>query len=92
MQIEKTDQWLLNGDCSLCRRDNYCSKPCTVHKRNFHKCVYHAVESAIDHATGGTFSYLKQYYDLQDKMLIKIRCSMTFVGQTLSDKIAAVSW
>lgn len=64
MQVEKTDQWLLNGDCSLCRRNNDCSKLCTVHRRNIYKSVYHAVESSIDRATGGTLSYLKQYYDL----------------------------
>ena len=63
MQVEKTDQWLLNGDCSLCRRNNYCSKSCTVHRRNIHKCVYHAVESSIDRATGGALSCLKQYCD-----------------------------
>lgn len=29
----KTDQWLLSGDCSICRRRNHCSKPCTKRKR-----------------------------------------------------------
>lgn len=26
--IEKTDQWLLEGKCTMCRRAEYCSKPC----------------------------------------------------------------
>ena len=25
MKIGKTDQWQLDGDCSQCRRKNYCS-------------------------------------------------------------------
>ena len=33
--IPETDQWLLNGDCTKCRRDKFCSKPCTVVKKNF---------------------------------------------------------
>lgn len=32
-EIPKTDQWLLLGDCSICRRRKYCSKPCTKGKR-----------------------------------------------------------
>ena len=27
------DQWLLDGNCDLCRRKKYCSKPCTANKR-----------------------------------------------------------
>lgn len=27
------DQWLLDGNCDLCRRNKYCSKPCTANKR-----------------------------------------------------------
>lgn len=25
---ERTEQWLLDGKCSICRRKEYCSKPC----------------------------------------------------------------
>lgn len=25
---ENRDRWLIDGDCSLCRREKYCNKPC----------------------------------------------------------------
>lgn len=27
------EQWKEQGDCSICRRQKYCSKPCTIKKR-----------------------------------------------------------
>lgn len=26
--MERNEQWLRGGDCSICRREKYCSKPC----------------------------------------------------------------
>lgn len=26
--MDNTEQWLSDGKCSICRRKNYCSKPC----------------------------------------------------------------
>ncbi len=31
--MNETEQWLDRGDCSICRRKKYCSKPCTTAKR-----------------------------------------------------------
>lgn len=31
--MESTEQWETNGKCNVCRRRNYCSKPCTAYKR-----------------------------------------------------------
>lgn len=31
--MENRDRWLIDGDCTLCRRQEYCSKPCTLKKR-----------------------------------------------------------
>ena len=28
-EAKKSDQWLLDGDCSLCRKRNYCTKNCS---------------------------------------------------------------
>lgn len=28
-QIQENEQWKLNGNCEKCRRNNYCSTPCT---------------------------------------------------------------
>ena len=30
---EDRDRWLSDGDCSKCRRKDYCRKPCTMQKR-----------------------------------------------------------
>lgn len=27
----RSEQWLLNGDCIMCRRKEYCTKPCKQH-------------------------------------------------------------
>ena len=29
----ETDRWLIDGDCSKCRREPYCAKDCTAYKR-----------------------------------------------------------
>lgn len=29
---DKSEQWLLDGKCSMCRRKEYCSKPCKACK------------------------------------------------------------
>lgn len=29
---DKNEQWLLEGKCHICRRRNYCSKPCKACK------------------------------------------------------------
>lgn len=26
--MNKSEQWLSNGECEMCRRKEYCSKPC----------------------------------------------------------------
>lgn len=31
--IQENEQWKLSGDCTKCRRNNYCSKPCTRYNR-----------------------------------------------------------
>ena len=29
---DKSEQWLLDGNCNICRRKEYCSKPCKACK------------------------------------------------------------
>ena len=31
-QIDKTEQWLLDGDCDLCRKKKHCGKQCKQSK------------------------------------------------------------
>lgn len=33
MTVEDNERWLSDGDCSKCRKSEYCSKSCTARKR-----------------------------------------------------------
>ena len=50
---DKTEQWNLDGDCDLCRRKKYCSKPCTKAKRQAHAETKRLVKQILNEATGG---------------------------------------
>lgn len=43
--IPETDQWLLDGDCTKCRRNN-CSKPCTIRKKNLKEFIQRQIAAA----------------------------------------------
>lgn len=58
--MSNSEQWKLDGDCNLCRRKNYCSKPCTRCKRVFEASIQRAVVSALDKRTGGAFSLVME--------------------------------
>ena len=53
--INETEQWLLNGDCSKCRKNKYCSKPCTRQKRVTHALMKSMVKSKLNEATHGIY-------------------------------------
>lgn len=55
-RMDKSEQWNLDGDCSLCRRKNYCSKPCTRNKRETDIMMRSLVASKLNEATGGAYS------------------------------------
>ena len=51
--IKETEQWQLNGDCSKCRRQPFCTKNCGAKKRKDARKI-RAVEDALyDHITHG---------------------------------------
>lgn len=54
--MENTEQWNLNGDCKLCRRNKYCFKPCTRRKRRTQIAIESFVASKMDEVTGGAYS------------------------------------
>lgn len=33
MNVDESEQWLLDGRCEVCRRKNYCNKPCKREKK-----------------------------------------------------------
>lgn len=46
MSIKHDEQWHLNGNCEKCRKQNYCSKPCTAKKRRENYMLKNAVLKA----------------------------------------------
>ena len=62
MDENKSNQWELDGNCSLCRRRNYCSKPCTRCKRETHNFLMNAAKDALDKRTGGAYSMIMNSY------------------------------
>lgn len=43
---ENNEQWLLDGDCSQCRRKSYCSKPCKIAERETDISIRNAIMTA----------------------------------------------
>lgn len=35
MKTDNSEQWKLKGQCSICRRKNYCKQQCRANKENF---------------------------------------------------------
>lgn len=67
-QIPETEQWLLDGKCSLCRRYKHCSKPCTKAKRYKERVLHDAMIQAMDNVTGGAYSSItNELYQLTRK-------------------------
>ena len=55
-KIEQNEQWKLQGNCQMCRRKNYCSKPCTANTRRSQAELNSMIYQAMDKATGGAIS------------------------------------
>jgi len=43
----ENEQWKLAGMCSICRRKNYCSKPCKANKISTERRIKEGVINAI---------------------------------------------
>lgn len=52
-QIQENEQWKLSGDCTKCRRNNYCSKPCTRCNRRARAEMKRLVADTMNKMTGG---------------------------------------
>lgn len=52
----KNEQWLLDGNCNICRRKNYCKKDCTKRARATAAWLRGAVKGVLDGVTGGAYS------------------------------------
>lgn len=52
-QIQENEQWKLNGNCEKCRRNNYCSNPCTHRNRRIKAEFKGLVADTMNKMTGG---------------------------------------
>jgi len=57
-KIPETDQWLLNGNCSKCRRKPYCKTDCTRAQRRRKAEMYSFMESKMNELTGGAYGQI----------------------------------
>lgn len=55
-KASKNEQWLLDGNCDICRRRNYCKKDCTKRTRATAAWLSGAVKGVLDDVTGGAYS------------------------------------
>ena len=51
--MENNEQWKSGGNCNLCRRKNYCSKPCALAKRQQKAMLRGLVADTMNRMTGG---------------------------------------
>ncbi len=51
--MENNEQWKHGGNCNICRRKNYCSKPCTLVKRESKAVLRSLVAQTMNQMTGG---------------------------------------
>ena len=52
-QIQENEQWKLSGNCEKCRRNNYCSTPCTHRNRRIKAEFKGLVADTMNKMTGG---------------------------------------
>ena len=59
------EQWLSDGNCKLCRRRKYCTKPCKRCRLSTQRMVNSLITEKLDAATNGTFSEIMRrgYYN-----------------------------
>ena len=41
--MDNSEQWKIDGDCKVCRRDSYCTKPCKLRKTRLDRIFARAV-------------------------------------------------
>ena len=46
-KLTDNERWLSDGDCSKCRRANYCSKDCTATKRRKEQIIEQAYRDVL---------------------------------------------
>lgn len=65
--ISTSDQWKLEGDCSKCRRANYCGRDCSALKRRKTKIAQQAYFDFMEEMERERLAYLKQHPELKEE-------------------------
>lgn len=65
--IPTSDQWRLEGECSKCRRANYCSKDCSAVKKRKTKIAQQAYFDFMEEMKRERQSYLEEHPELKDQ-------------------------
>ena len=55
------EQWKNGGICSKCRKQAYCGKECTAHKRRVTYEVKNYIREKMDEMTGGAYSQIMEH-------------------------------
>lgn len=50
--MSNTEQWITSGNCNICRRKKYCSKPCKQAKYRQQAQLAGAITKAVIKAVG----------------------------------------
>ncbi len=65
--IPTFDQWKLEGDCSKCRRVNYCGRDCSALKRRKTKIAQQAYFDFMEEMERERLAYLEQHPELKEE-------------------------
>ena len=64
--IPTSEQWKLKGECSKCRRANYCSKDCSAVKKRKTKIAQQAYFDFMEKMEHERQSYLEKHPELKN--------------------------
>ena len=45
--MDNSEQWKIDGDCKVCRRDSYCTKPCTLRKTRLDRLMQREITKRL---------------------------------------------
>lgn len=49
---ENNEQWLLQGNCNLCRRKNYCNTTCKAHRNKINLGLTNSFKATMERKIG----------------------------------------
>ena len=45
--MDNSEQWKIDGDCKVCRRDFYCTKPCKLRKTRLDRLMQREIAKRV---------------------------------------------